>query len=217
MKAVFLDRDGVINELVYHHEAGVLDSPFMPGQFKLLPKVGRAIKEINRLGLKAVIVSNQPGVGKKHFSKEVLEKIDKKMVLLLEKSGAYLDAIYYCLHHPKARDKRYRKNCTCRKPKSGLLLTAAKKLHINLRNSYMVGDNITDIQAGQRMGCQTFMLSNLKCDLCKLMKSRNVEPNYITPNLWGAIQIIKQKETNGDIITKQRILPSSTRVPVFCI
>src|SRR4030042_3108710 len=115
-RAVFLDRDGVINQIIFHRDIGVLDTPFHPSQFKLLPGVEKALRKITSLGLKAILVSNQPGVAKKHMSLKDFYKIDQRMTEDLAKKKVKLDAVYYCLHHPQGDDKRFKKLCSCRKP-----------------------------------------------------------------------------------------------------
>ena len=153
VRAVFLDRDGVINEIVYFPELGVLDSPLNPRQFKLLPNVAKAIRIFNRLGLKVVVASNQPGMAKGKMTRELFEKTRLKMRRELRKGGAHIDAEYYCFHHPSAKYAKYRVRCRCRKPKPGLLLRAAKDLGLDLSKSYLLGDSLTDIEAGKAVGC----------------------------------------------------------------
>ena len=190
-KAVFLDRDGTINEIVYYQDLGIVDSPFTAEQFKLLPQVGEAIRILNQSEFKVILVSNQPGIAKGHFSMETFGEIREKMRTELAKYGAHLDGEYYCLHHPEAKIEEYKKNCECRKPKPGLLLKAAKDLSIDLSNSWMVGDSLTDIEAGKRAGCKTILIGNMKCDLCRLMDEKNIRPDYIVKNLYMAKEIIK--------------------------
>ena len=189
-KAVFSDRDGVVNELIYHKEMGVIDSPFTVEQYKLLPDVGKAINIFHELGFKVIIVSNQPGMAKDSFSREAFENIRKKMNIELKKQGAFVDAEYYCFHHPEAKIEQYKKICDCRKPKPGMILTAAKEHNIDLSQSWMIGDGITDIQAGQKAGCKTILIGRMKCDLCKIMENEEVKPDYIVPNLYKAALII---------------------------
>lgn len=197
-RAVFLDRDGVINQIVYHPDIGVLDTPFHPSQFKLLPGVEKALRKINRLGFKTIIVSNQPGVAKKHMSLKNFYQIDLKMRKELAKKKVFFDAVYYCLHHPQGGDKRFKKICSCRKPKPGLLLKASKEHKIDLKNSYLVGDTLTDIQAGEKAGCTTFLLGNHKCDLCKFMEEKNVRPDFIVKDLYQAVKFIEKLKGEKD-------------------
>jgi D,D-heptose 1,7-bisphosphate phosphatase len=191
-RAVFLDRDGVINRIVYHRELGIIDTPFTVGQFRLLPGVAQAIRKINRLGLKAVVVSNQPGIAKRHFSHKTLVDMTKKMERAMKRGGAYLDAIYYCLHHPQAVNPAYKRRCPCRKPNPGLLKRGAEELKIDLKSSFLVGDGIPDIQAGRRAGCRTILIGNWKCDLCKLMEAKKLKPDYIASDILDAIRFIEK-------------------------
>jgi len=199
-QAVFLDRDGVINEIVSFPELGLLDSPLNPNQFKLLPKAAEAIKVFNRLGVKVIVISNQPAIAKGKMTMNSFQGISQKMKEGLEKKGAHLDAEYYCFHHPSAKDPNYRSNCDCRKPKPGLFLRAAKDLDLNLSKCYAIGDSLTDVKAGKSVGCRTFLIGYLKCDLCKLMEDEDTRPDIIVPSLFAASEIIEKEIIGG---TKQ--------------
>ena len=155
-KAIFLDRDGVINKYV-----GFLRNI---DEFELLDGAAEAIRKINDIGYLTIIVTNQPVIARGEISFEELEKIHNKMETLLGEKGAYLDAIYYCPHHP---DKGYQGenlslkiDCECRKPKPGMLFKAAQDCNINLNLSWMVGDSKNDIQAGINAGCKTALIHN---------------------------------------------------------
>jgi histidinol-phosphate phosphatase family protein len=197
-QAVFLDRDGVINKIAYFPELGLLDSPLNPRQFKLLPQVAEAIGVFNRLGFKVIVLSNQPAIAKRKMTMEAFERICRKMRNELGKKGARIDAEYYCFHHPSSKDAKYKVNCDCRKPKPGLFLRAAKDLGLDLSKCYAIGDSITDVKAGKSVGCRTFLVGYLKCDLCKLMEDKGVRPDVIVPSLFAASKII-EKEINGSI------------------
>ena len=190
-KAVFLDRDGVINELIYYGDMGRIDSPFTVKQFSLLPGVGEAINIINRLNFKPIVVSNQPGIARNNFSEEILAQTDIKMKRELAKSDAHLDGIYYCMHDPNGKNRKYRKVCDCRRPKPGLLIQASKDFDIDLKKSYMVGDELSDIQAGRSSGCKTILLGRMKCQLCKLMEDKGISPDIIVSNLVEAAKYIE--------------------------
>jgi histidinol-phosphate phosphatase family protein len=192
--AVFLDRDGVINEVIFHQEMGLLESPFTAAQFRLLPRVGPAIRQIRRMGLKAVVVSNQPGVAMRHFSKQTLAAVTKKMSRLLARSGASLDGIYYCPHHPLKGKGALKRRCACRKPKPGLIRQAARDLAVDLKRSYLVGDSILDVQAGLRAGLTTFLTAHLRCDLCRLMARRRIKPHFVVKDLAAAVRKIAELE-----------------------
>ena len=155
-KAIFLDRDGTINKYV-----GFLRNI---DDFELIDGVAEAIRKINESGYLAVVVTNQPVVARGEVSFEELEEIHNKMETLLGKEGAYLDAIYYCPHHPhkgyEGERPELKIDCDCRKPKPGMLLKAAADFNIDLSRSWMVGDGENDIKAGINAGCMTVLLSN---------------------------------------------------------
>ncbi|MBN2097982.1 MAG: HAD family hydrolase [Dehalococcoidia bacterium] len=189
-KAVFLDRDGVVNRLIYHQESGIIDSPFVVSQFQLLPGVGEAISRLNTLGYKVIVVTNQPGIAKNHFSLDTLQRMHRLMQDELKASRAVLDGIYYCPHHPEGENPAYRMVCQCRKPAPGLLMRAAQDFHLNLAECYLVGDSLTDIQAGQRAGCRTVLLGKMKCEVCNLMDEQRVKPDAIAGSLAEAVTLI---------------------------
>jgi D-sedoheptulose 7-phosphate isomerase len=189
-RAVFLDRDGVINRYVYDPEFGTVDSPATPEQFALLPGVAQAIAEFNRMGLLVIGVSNQPGIAKGKFTPSLLQATTQKMEAAVQAGGGKIDATYYCLHHPDAFLSEYRAECDCRKPAPGLLLRAAQEWDIDLHESYTVGDGLADILAGQAAGTTTIFLAPRKCYLCGELASRNVEPDYQVESLLAAVPII---------------------------
>ena len=158
-KAIFLDRDGTINKYV-----GFLRKE---EEFELLSGVAEAVKKINQSGYLAIVVTNQPVIARGEVTFSELENIHNKMETLLGKEGAYLDAIYFCPHHPhsgyEGEVKELKIDCDCRKPKPGMLLKAAEDLNIDLNQSYMVGDGENDIKAGKAAGCKTVLL-NTECE-----------------------------------------------------
>lgn len=153
---VFLDRDGVINRN--------MDTNPLTKDFELLPNVTSAIKEINKSDYLAVVVTNQPMIAKGFVTSEEVENTHKKMETLLGNEGAFVNAIYYCPHHPEkgfdGEIKELKIDCNCRKPKSGMLLNAAADLNIDLNNSWIVGDSENDLIAGKNVGCKTIFISN---------------------------------------------------------
>jgi D,D-heptose 1,7-bisphosphate phosphatase len=189
--AIFLDRDGVINELYYDDNHGVIDSPFHPDQLELFPKVEDAINIFHDQGYKVILISNQPGIAKKHFSEETFEAIKLKIKELLNKKNAYFDAEYYCLHHPESKIDKYKKICDCRKPKTGMIQQAAEEHDIDLSNSWMIGDSIVDIEAGATAGCKTIFIGKKKYYIWVEMKT---EPDYVVPNLYKASLLIKKQK-----------------------
>ena len=148
-KAVFLDRDGTINK-----SSGFITKP---EDFVLLEGAALAIKEINCLGFLAIVITNQPVIARGETTHEELELIHNKMETELGNSGAFLDDIFYCPHHPDkgftGERKEYKIDCDCRKPKPGMILKAAEKYNIDLSKSYVAGDTVNDIKAGIAAGC----------------------------------------------------------------
>lgn len=165
-KAIFLDRDGTINKYV-----GFLREV---DQFELLPDVAEAIKLINSSGYLAVVCTNQPVIARGEVTTSQLSDIHNKMETELGKSGAYIDGLYYCPHHPhkgypgEVEDLKI--DCDCRKPKPGMLIQASKDYNIDLTESWMIGDGENDVKCGQNAGCHTVLIGegeygqDLTCD-----------------------------------------------------
>jgi histidinol-phosphate phosphatase family protein len=193
MKAVLLDRDGVINELVYHEDAGVIDAPFTTSQFKLLPRVPQAIRCLNDLGMKIAIVSNQPGIAKGHLRLDTLKLCERAMLEGIAETGGRIDRIYYCLHHPGAQVPELRQRCRCRKPEIGMLEGAAEDLQVALEDCYMIGDGIPDLIAGSRAGCRTVFVGRWKCEICQFAEGPAMRPDLVADDLWAACQIIQSE------------------------
>jgi len=155
-KCVFLDRDGTIN--IFN------DFITKPEDFELIEGAADAIKRINSLGYLAIVITNQPVIARGEVDFETLDLIHMKMETELGKHGAYIDDLFYCPHHPdkgfEGERPEYKINCDCRKPKPGLILKAAEKYNIDLLQSYMVGDDMRDINAGKNAGCIPIFLTN---------------------------------------------------------
>ena len=160
-KAIFLDRDGTINKYV-----GFLRHI---NDFDLIEGVADAIKLINQSEYLAIVVTNQPVIARGEVSWEELNEIHQKMTTLLGKAGTYVDGIYICPHHPdkgfEGERPEYKIDCSCRKPKPGLLLQAAKDFNIDLSQSVMIGDSTRDVEAGRAAGCkQSFQIETNKAN-----------------------------------------------------
>lgn len=156
-KAVFLDRDGTINKYV-----GFLRSP---SELELLPGAADAIHQINESGHLAIVITNQPVIARGEVTVEELDEIHNRIETLLGKAGAYVDALYYCPHHPHrgypGEVESLKIDCDCRKPKPGLLLRAAEDFNIDLGKSWMIGDSENDVKAGKNAGCKTILISSI--------------------------------------------------------
>ncbi|HAW49432.1 TPA: D-glycero-beta-D-manno-heptose-1,7-bisphosphate 7-phosphatase [bacterium] len=177
---VFIDRDGVINEELYDYVKKKED-------FRLLPNVGKAIRLLNENNVLAIMISNQAGIGKGLYSEDTMEEINSLMKEKLANEGAYLDAIYYCPHHPD-------NGCFCRKPEPGMLEKAAHNFNLDLKNCIMIGDRIQDIEAGKRIGCKTILvLTGYGKKMLENKENWQYEPDFITDNLYEAVNLILAK------------------------
>lgn len=153
-KAIFLDRDGTINK--YKGFLRDIDD------FELIDGITDAVKKINASGYLCIVVTNQPVIARGEVSIMQLEEMHKKLETKLGLEGAYIDALYYCPHHPhkgyKGEVSELKVECDCRKPKPGMLIKAAKAFHIDLSKSYMIGDNENDVKAGIAAGCKSVLI-----------------------------------------------------------
>lgn len=191
-RAVFLDRDGVITQEPPYYAHRI-------DQLELIPKSAEAIRLLNINGFKVIVVSNQAGVARGYYQEKDIEIYNNEMKRQLEEKGAYIDAIYYCPHYPKATIKEYRINCDCRKPKPGMLKQAEKDLNLNLKLSFLVGDKISDIEAGYRAGCKTILVLTGQGNVeLKKISEMDTKPTYISKDLFAAIQIIKRNDKSKE-------------------
>jgi D,D-heptose 1,7-bisphosphate phosphatase len=193
-KAVFLDRDGVINEIVFHEDVEVLDSPFNIRQVRIIKGAFEAIATFNRLGYKVLLATNQPGAAKGKVSLARIDEINQHVVDLASKSGVQIDQVYCCPHHPIGTtegDPALIKNCKCRKPGTGLLLAGIDEYKIDMNLSFMVGDSISDIQAGKAIGLKTILVGGLKCDARRLYDEKDCLPDSVFQDLNSFAQSLK--------------------------
>jgi D-glycero-D-manno-heptose 1,7-bisphosphate phosphatase len=181
MRAVFLDRDGVICENRPDH-VKTWD------EFQFLPGAKNSLAALSRLGLAVVVVTNQAAIGRGMVSVSAVNEIHRHMMAEVAASGGRIDRIVYCPHRPE-------ENCGCRKPKAGMLLQVANEMGIDLGRSYMIGDAASDLLAGQCAGCQTFMVLTGR-GLQQLVPAfHSVNGQFtITRNLMGATTHILRAE-----------------------
>lgn len=148
-RAVFLDRDGTLNvEKEYLH---------LPSEFEFIPGAAEAVKLLNQAGFLVIVVSNQSGVARGYYSEEDVYHLHRHVDRLLAEQGANIDAWLFCPHHPDGRGS-YALPCNCRKPEPGMLREAARRFDIDLEQSWMIGDKLIDLQAGQRAGCSSILV-----------------------------------------------------------
>ena len=173
--ALFLDRDGTVNELVeYLHE---------PKKLKIIPGAFDAIKHFQNLGFKIVIVTNQPGINFGYYTKEDLFAVNKEIMKQAHKAGIGIDKIYFCPHVKT-------ENCSCRKPSPGMLLRAEEELNIIMEKSIMVGDMLGDVEAGKAAGCGKTVLvrSGHKNDGDSF--TDNNQPDYVLDSLAELVKVV---------------------------
>jgi len=180
MQAIFLDRDGVICENRSDHVKSW-------DEFRFLPGVKTSLAALSQLGLPVVVVTNQAIVGRKMVSSSVVDDIHQRMMAEIESAGGRVDRVMYCPHRPEDR-------CGCRKPESGMLLQAADKMGIELSASYLVGDAVTDMLAGQRVGCRLFFVLTGRGFQQLLPAVHLIDDFTITRNLVSAVTRIINTE-----------------------
>jgi D,D-heptose 1,7-bisphosphate phosphatase len=188
-KAIFLDRDGVINQEV--------DNLSEIKDFVLIDGVAEAIKLINKSEYLSIVVTNQPVLAKGFVTEQELKSIHKKMDSLLGEHRAFVDDLFYCPHHPdsgfKGEIKELKIDCDCRKPNNGMLLKAADQYNIDLQNSWMIGDRYADIKAGKISGCKTILLQTGHSGNDK-SRYLELEADYQLDTLYEAINFIISRE-----------------------
>lgn len=177
MKIVFLDRDGVIN-----YDPGDKLYVTRVKDFHFIPKAKTAIAKLTKAGYKVFVISNQAGIGKGLFSEHDLNKITDYMLKALRHSNGKIVKAYYCLH-------RKEDNCSCRKPKTGLLEKAAKKFHLNLKESFFVGDTLRDMKTAKSAGARAILVLSGKERLSN-RKNWDIIPDFVFRDLDSAVEYI---------------------------
>ncbi len=182
-KAIFLDRDGTI----------IKDVEFLikPEQFKILPGVAKAVAEFNCLGFLVIVITNQPVVSWGVIDPKGIENLHRILIDKFAKKGAKIDAFYFCPHHPASKIPEWGINCRCRKPKAGMILRAIKDFNIDRKKSFMIGDALIDVLAGQRAGLKTIQVKTGPGHprLDKIYK--DTKPDFVVRNLKEAVKRIK--------------------------
>jgi len=182
--AVFLDRDGTINE-----QMGYINHI---SRFVLLPGAAEGIRMLNEAGVPVVVVSNQSGVGRGYFPATLVEEVNGRMKELLARTGAHLDGIYCCPHHSEAKVAELAMKCDCRKPRPGLLEQAAADLDLNLADSYVVGDRFSDLKTAAAVGAKGVMVLTGygRGELEYIAPQQEIRPDFIAEDLAAAAEWI---------------------------
>jgi D,D-heptose 1,7-bisphosphate phosphatase len=180
MKAVFLDKDGTLVDDIPYNVA--------PQRVSLCNGAGPALRLLARLGYRLFVVTNQDGIAFGRFGEDAMDAVASRLQHLLQHEHLTLAGFYYCPHHPEGSVAPYATACHCRKPKPGLLLKAAHDHGIDLRASWMVGDILHDVEAGNRAGCRTILLDNGNETEWRLGPRR--VPTRMAPDLYTAAVLI---------------------------
>ena len=190
-RAVFLDRDGVITE-----EVGYLSNA---GQLRFIPDAVKALHLFNQAELKVIIITNQSGVARGYFPEGVISEIHQEMSKQLSAEKAFIDAVYYCPHHPEGTVEGYAVQCDCRKPGVGMIRQAAEEHGIDPKHSYLVGDKLSDVECAQRAGMSGILVltGHGKDEMKKITDASSVRPVYIAKNLYQAARWIIDDFSSG--------------------
>jgi D-glycero-D-manno-heptose 1,7-bisphosphate phosphatase len=180
--AVFIDRDGTLTD-----EVGYVNHPT---RLRLLPRSAEAVRRLNAAGVAAVVATNQAGLARGYFSKDVLEAVNGRLVDLLAREGARLDGLYVCPHHPTEGEPPFRADCDCRKPRPGLLLRAAADLDLDLAGSVVVGDKPTDLAVARPVGARgVLVLTGYGLGEWEYRRAHfAVEPDHVAGDLLDAVE-----------------------------
>ncbi len=183
LEAVFLDRDGVINEEV--------DYLCDVSELRLIPGASEAIKKLNDANIIVIVISNQSAVARGYCSEDDVRGINARLEELLGAEGARLDEVFFCPHHPGPvkgeGDPHYVRACKCRKPEMGMIRRGLDKYDISIENCALVGDTTSDIETGRRAGCRTVMV---RTGYCGADKKYDVQPDHICENIKEAVDLL---------------------------
>ncbi len=185
--AAFLDRDGVIGELVPDPVSGLPESPLRVADVRLMPSAADGLRALRAAGFLLVGVSNQPAAAKGKVSEAEIAAVQRRVVALLAAEAVELDAFELCLHHPDGIVPALTGRCDCRKPAPGMLLAAAAELAIDLERSWMLGDTDSDVRAGTAAGCRTVLVEHPGS---AHKRSGAAAPDLVASDLGGAAAAI---------------------------
>lgn len=186
-RAVFVDRDGVINELIPDSISGLPESPLRTQDVALIEGAGAALRRLAAAGFLLVGVSNQPAAAKGKVPVEQLDAVQARVLELLAAEGVRFDDFRICLHHPDGVVPELSGACACRKPAPGMLLDAAHKLGIDLAGSWMMGDTDGDVMAGKAAGCSTILVQHRGSEH---KRGIDQEANIVVPTLDHAATLL---------------------------
>jgi histidinol-phosphate phosphatase family protein len=188
-RAIFIDKDGTLIKNVPYS----ID----PALIELENDAGVALQMLKENDYLIIVVSNQSGVAYGYFKESDLERVKSQIQYLLQKQSAAIDAFYFCPHHPEGKELEYSIFCDCRKPQPGMLIQAAREFGIDLTLSWMIGDILNDVEAGNRAGCKSILIDN--GNETEWITNEMRLPAYIVRNLKEAASVILQSERDVGI------------------
>ena len=181
--ALFVDRDGTINE-----DIGYVSRP---EELIVYPWAAEAIRLVNESGMKAIVITNQSGIARGLYTEETLQHIHGRLRKQLARDGAQLDGVYYCPHHPRIGDKRYRQLCVCRKPHPGMLQQAASEHNVDLTRSFVIGDKSSDMNLATNAGAKgVLVLTGYGRETLADSERWPCAPDLVADNLLDAVRLI---------------------------
>lgn len=182
--AIFLDKDGtLIENLPYNVDVT---------RIRFYPEALPVIAQLSAAGYRLIVVSNQPGIAHGYFGVDAIDAVRNAISDAFEACGVSLSGFYFCPHHPEGRVREYASFCNCRKPAAGLIERAAKEHHIDTRRSWMIGDILNDIEAGNRAGCRTILVD--RGNETEWMAGRFRRPDWVVCDLSGVLRHVPRVE-----------------------
>jgi D-glycero-D-manno-heptose 1,7-bisphosphate phosphatase len=194
-RAAFIDRDGVINELVPDPVSGLPESPLRIEDVALIPGAAAALRELRAAGWLLIGVSNQPAAAKGKVTVPQLEAVQARVMELLAQHDVSFDDFRLCLHHPQGVVPDLARECDCRKPAPGLLLDAGQALDVDFSHSWMIGDTDADVVAGHAAGCKTVLVQH---GASAHKREGNAGAAYVAQGLEAAVQVVMEAERGGE-------------------
>jgi D-glycero-D-manno-heptose 1,7-bisphosphate phosphatase len=189
-KAVFLDRDGVINPPVFNPVTLEYESPHYPEDYSVYPMVLRALKKLSEQKYLLFVVSNQPSYAKGKATLENIQAIERVLAEYLSENGITVDKYYYCYHHPDGVAEGYSGECRCRKPGTLFLEEAIEQFKLNAEDCWFIGDRDTDVACGRAMGMRTIQVRNKHAG----DKAGNESPDEYASDIYEAVNIITERD-----------------------
>ncbi len=190
-RAVFLDRDGVLNHNIRNPSTGAFEAPLTPAQFQLIPGVTTALAALQEAGFLLFLVSNQPDYAKGKNSLATLEAIHRRLEEALTDARVSFAGFNYCFHHPEGVVPAYSGPCRCRKPSPYFLLRARDRFMLDMRQSWMIGDRLTDVECGRAAGVKTILVGTMAS---QTGLSHTLTSDYVADDLVTATKIVLREE-----------------------